>query len=99
MIINDGTKKSTNKEIIDNMYLTLKALKEGKGAKNQKEKEKMESDFYHIVNGSQDGKIIMEWLEQIYNEKDPLKAQELQLTIQTYPLVIFHMFLLLSAST
>ena len=64
-------------EIIDNMYLTLKALKEGKGAKNQKEKEKMESDFYHIVNGSQDGKIIMEWLEQIYNEKDPLRAQEL----------------------
>lgn len=77
MIINDGIKKLTNKEVCDHTYECLCALRDGKGAKNQKEKEQMEKDFYRIVNGSQDGKQIMEWLEQIYNEKDPLKAQQL----------------------
>ena len=77
MIVNDGNKKFTNKEICDKTYLALCALRDGKGAKNQKEKEQMEKDFYRIVNGSRDGQEIMDWLEQIYNEKDPMKAQQL----------------------
>lgn len=75
MIINDGIKKLTNKEVCDKTYLALCALRDGKGAKNQKEKEQMEKDFYRIVNGSQDGQMIMDWLQQIYDEKDPMKAQ------------------------
>lgn len=77
MIINDGIKKATNKEICDKTYLALCALRDGKGAKSEKEKEQMEKDFYRIVNGSQDGQMIMDWLKQIYDEKDPMKAQML----------------------
>ena len=77
MIINDGERKATNKQICDEMYLTLKALKNGDGAKSQKEKEQMEKDYYRIVNGSQDGDQIMAWLEQIYEEKDESRAQDL----------------------
>lgn len=77
MIIDDGNKKSTNKEIIDDMYLTLCALRDGKGAKNQKERDEMIKEYYRILNGSQDANLIMGWLEQVYNEKDPLKAQKL----------------------
>lgn len=77
MIINNVDGKKTNKEMVDNMYLTLCALRDGKGAKNQKERDKMYSDFLTIVHNSQDEKLIMEWLEQIYNEKDELRAQEL----------------------
>jgi len=77
MIINDGSGKATNKQICDEMYLTLCALRDGKGAKSQKEKEQMEKDFYRIVNGSQDGDQIMSWLKQIYEEKDESRAQDL----------------------
>ena len=77
MIVNDGSVKSTNKEICDQMYLTLCALRDGKGARNQKEKEQMEKDFYRIVNGSQDGEQIMSWLQQIYEENDERVAQDL----------------------
>ena len=77
MITNTIDGKKTNKEMVDNMYLTLCALRDGKGAKNQKEKDEMYSNYLTIVHNSQDEKLIMEWLEQIYNEKDELRAQEL----------------------
>lgn len=77
MIINDGLPKMTNKEVCDKTYEALIALREGKGAKSQKEKEQMEKDYYRIVNGSQDGQLIMDWLKQIYDEKDPMRAQQL----------------------
>ena len=74
MIINDGTRKINNKQMCDRMYLCLKALKEGKGAKTPDEKRAMEKQFYKILNGSRNADEVMNYLQQIYDEKDERKA-------------------------
>ena len=50
MITNTIDGKKTNKEMVDNMYLTLCALRDGKGAKNQKERDEMYSNYLTIVH-------------------------------------------------
>lgn len=77
MIINDGTHKVNNKQMCDRMYLTLCALRDGKGAKSDIEKTEMQKRFYRILNGSQNAEQIMSYLKQIYDEKDERKALQL----------------------
>ena len=74
MIINNGEHKKNNKELCDQAYLTLCALRDGKGAKDDVEKREMEKQFYKILNGSQNANLIMDYLKQIYDEKDTKKA-------------------------
>lgn len=77
MIINNGEHKLNNKEMCDNAYLTLCALRDGKGAKNDDEKREMQKQYYRILNGSQNAEQIMNYLKQIYDEKDTQKALRL----------------------
>lgn len=77
MIINNGEHKLNNKEMCDRAYLTLCALRDGKGAKDEFEKREMEKQFYKILNGSQNADYIMNYLKQIYDEKDTQKALKL----------------------
>ena len=77
MIINNGERKFNNKEMCDKAYLTLCALRDGKGAKNEDEKREMLKQYYKILNGSQNAEQIMSYLKQIYDEKDTQKALQL----------------------
>lgn len=77
MIINNGERKKNNKQLCDEAYLTLCALRDGKGAKSETEKREMEKQFYKILNGSQNADQIMNYLKQIYDEKDERKALQL----------------------
>ena len=77
MIINNGEHKINNKEMCDRVYLTLCALRDGKGAKNEDEKREMNKQYYKILNGSQNADQIMSYLKQIYDEKDTQKALRL----------------------
>jgi len=77
MIINDGTHKKNNKQICDEMYLTLCALRDGKGAKSDAEKTEMQKKYYRILNGSQNADAVMSYLKQIYDEKDETRALKL----------------------
>lgn len=77
MIINNGERRFNNKEMCDKAYLTLCALRDGKGAQNDIEKREMQKQYYKILNGSQNAEQIMSYLKQIYDEKDTQKALQL----------------------
>ena len=77
MIINNGEHRKNNKQICDEAYLTLCALRDGKGAKNDDEKREMQKQYYKILNGSQNAEVIMNYLKQIYDEKDERRALSL----------------------
>lgn len=81
MIINPITKKDgsiyTNVELTRVFYKELVRLRDGIGAKTQKQKEKMEDAFYSICGGSQNAEEIMAFMKQIADEPDDEKAQKL----------------------
>lgn len=83
MIIQPLRKKNgttyTNVELVKICYDKLTTLQNGIGAKTQKDKERMEDDFYRICGGSQNAGEIMAFMKQIVDkaEVDEAEAQKL----------------------
>ena len=81
MIIEPLKKKDgtiyTNVEINNMCYEMLVRLRDGVGAKTEKERAKMEDAYLHICGGSDNAEQIMGFMKQIYDETDERKAQEL----------------------
>lgn len=81
MILKPLTKKDgtvyTNVELIKIYYDKLKSLRDGQGAKTEKERQRMEDNFYRICGGSQNAGEVMAFMEQIVNIPDEMQAQRL----------------------
>lgn len=81
MILKPLTKKDgtvyTNVELIKIYYDKLKSLRDGQGAKTEKERQHMEDNFYRICGGSQNAGEVMAFMEQIVNTPDEMQAQRL----------------------
>lgn len=81
MILKPLTKKDgtvyTNVELIKIYYDKLKSLRDGQGAKTEKERQRMEDNFYRICGGSQNAGEVMAFMEQIVNTPDEMQAQRL----------------------
>lgn len=81
MIIEPLKKKDgaiyTNVEINNICYDELCRLRDGVGAKNEKQRQKMEDTFFRICGGSQNAEKIMAFMKQIKDEPDEEKAQNL----------------------
>ena len=72
----DG-KVLTNVQLTKICYEQLKNLRDGVGAKNDREREAMEDRYLRICGGSKYAGEIMEFMEQIASEEDEDKAQKL----------------------
>lgn len=72
----DGTVYK-NVELVKIYYNKLNDLKNGAGAKNESEREKMEDTFYKICGGSDNATQLMDFMAQIVNEPDERAAQRL----------------------
>lgn len=72
----DGT-AYTNVELNKICYEELVRLRDGVGAKTDKQRQKMEDAFYRICGGSQNAEQIMAFMKQIVDEPDEEKAQKL----------------------
>lgn len=81
MIIEPLKKKNgtpyTNVEINNMCYEELVRLRDGIGAKTEKERQRMEDAFYRICGGSENAEQIMNFMKQVYDEQDEQKAQSL----------------------
>lgn len=82
MIVEPIRKKQTGKiytnvELNNIFYEKLCDLRDGKGAKNQKERENMEDDFLKICGGSRNANEVMEFMRQIHDCKDDYEAQRM----------------------
>lgn len=67
----------TNVELTKIFYDKLCNMRDGVGAVNEKQKEKMQQDFYRICNGSQDAEQTMSFMKQIVDTQDEAMAQKL----------------------
>jgi hypothetical protein len=81
MIIEPIKKKNgqvyTNVELVKIYYDKLKALRDGEGAKTQREREKMEDTFYQICGGSKNANDVMAFMKQIVDCPDEIEAQRI----------------------
>lgn len=81
MIIEPLKKKDgkifTNVELTRIYYKKLLELKTGVNAKSEKERERMEDDFYRICGGSRNAEEIMSFMKQVVDEPDDDRAQKI----------------------
>lgn len=81
MIIKPLTKKNgevyTNVEINNMCYDELVKLRDGVGAKTERERKQMEDQFYRICGGSENADEIMKFMQQIKSCDNEDKAQDM----------------------
>lgn len=82
MIVQPLTNKKTgqvytNVELTKIFYDKLCKLRDGVGAETEKQKAKMQQDYYRICNGSQNAEQTMSFMKQIVDTQDEQMAQNL----------------------